>query len=70
MKKQNYLLHPEHLSRMVAAYPIGFAVTKDFLQRTGLKFAGPECYHREDYGFFYNNLKQNVSDRIKAFLEK
>ena len=23
-----------------------------------------------DYGFFFNNLKQNVADRIKAFLEK
>jgi hypothetical protein len=23
-----------------------------------------------DYGFFYNNLKQNVADRIKAFLDK
>ena len=168
----NYLSgkHPEHLSRMVAAYPIGFAVTKDFLERTGLKFAegatdtgvivswntegvgnkdaknatlapdglsinpinwkrddtyasakdnlgsldemtgrvivpgivdarvdtvrgsvvvttaaakpfaisekeavplfGPECYHRNDYGFFYNNLKQNIADRIKAFIEK
>ena len=155
---------------MIAAYPIGFAVTKDFLERTGLKFAegatdtgvlvswntegpanleaknvtlapggisinpinwkrddtyapakdnlgsldemtgkitvpgiadarvdtirgsvvvttaeakpfainepeaiplfGPECYHRNDYGFFFNNLKQNVADRIKAFTEK
>ena len=168
---ENYMTkHPEHLSRMVAAYPIGFAVTKDFLERTGLKFAegatdtgvivswntegvgnkdaknatlapgglsinpinwkrddtyapakdnlgsldnitckitvpgiadarvdtirgsvvvttaeakpfaineeaavplfGPECYHLNDYGFFYNNLKQNVADRIKAFLNK
>ena len=31
---------------------------------------GPESYHLHDYGFFYNNLKQNVADRIKAFLEK
>ena len=31
---------------------------------------GPECYHRNDYGFFYNNLKQNIADRIKAFMEK
>ena len=168
---ENYMTkHPEHLSRMVAAYPIGFAVTKDYLERTGLKFAegatdtgvivswntegvgnkdaknvtlapdglsinpinwkrddtyapakdnlgsldemtgkvivpgivdarvdtvrgsvvvttaeakpfainepeavplfGPECYHRNDYGFFYNNLKQNIADRIKAFVEK
>ena len=168
---ENYMTkHPEHLSRMVAAYPIGFAVTKDYLERTGLKFAegatdtgvivswntegvgnkdaknatlapdglsinpinwkrddtyapvkdnlgsldettgkvivpgiadarvdtvrgsvvvttaeakpfainepaavplfGPECYHRNDYGFFFNNFKQNVADRITAFLNK
>ena len=167
---ENYMTkHPEHLSRMVAAYPIGFAVTKDYLERTGLKFAegatdtrvrvsrttegiantdaktatlapdglsinpinwkrddtyapakdnlgsldemtgkitvpgiadarvdtvrgsvvvttaeakpfainepvavplfGPECYHRNDYGFFFNNLKQNIADRIKAAFE-
>jgi hypothetical protein len=167
---ENYMTkHPEHLERMVAAYPIGFAVTKDYLERTGLKFAegatdtgvlvswntegvgnkgaknvtlapnglsinpinwkrddtyapakdnlgslnemtgkivtpgfvdarvdtirgsvvvttaeakpfainekeaiplfGPECYHRNDYGFFFNNLKQNVADRIKAYME-
>ena len=166
---ENYMTtHPEALSRMVAAYPIGFAVTKDWLAKTGLKFAegatdtgvivswnteglgnkeadnmtlapgglsinpinwkrddtyasvkenlgsltvegklvtpgiadarvdtvrgsvivttadaklyaipadgtqmfGPECYHLHDYGFFFNNLKQNVADRIKAFIEK
>ena len=166
---ENYMTkHPEALMRMVAAYPIGFAVTKDWLAKTGLKFAegatdtgvivswntegpankdasnmvlapgglsinpinwkrddtyasvkenlgsltvegklvtpgiadarvdtvrgsvivttadaklysipaegapmfGPESYHLHDYGFFYNNLKQNVADRIKAFLEK
>jgi len=168
---ENYMTkHPEALKRMVAAYPIGFAVTKDFLARTGLKFAegatdtgvivswntegpanvegnsknvtlapgglsinpinwkrddtlasvednlgsltvegklvtpgiadarvdtvrgsvivttadaklyaipadaaalfGPESYHLHDYGFFYSNLKQNIADRIKAFLEK
>jgi len=37
---ENYMTkHPEALKRMVAAYPIGYAVTKDFLARTGLKFA-------------------------------
>ena len=165
---ENYMTkHPEALGRMVAAYPIGFAVTKDWLAKTGLKFAegatdtgvvvswntegpanqneknmtlapggisinpinwkrddtyadvkenlgsltvegklvtpgiadarvdtirgsvivttadaklyaipadgaqmfGPECYHLHDYGFFFNNLKQNVADRIKAFME-
>ena len=166
---ENYMTkHPEALSRMVAAYPIGFAVTKDWLAKTGLKFAegatdtgvivswntegpanqkeknmtlapggisinpinwkrddtyadvkenlgsltvegklvtpgiadarvdtvrgsvvvttadaklyalpaedapmfGPESYHLHDYGFFFNNFKQNVADRIKAFMEK
>ena len=166
---ENYMTkHPELLNRMVAAYPIGFAVTKDWLAKTGLKFAegatdigvivswntegsanleaknvtlapggisinpinwkrddtyasakenlgsltvdgklvvpgvadarvdtvrgsvvvttadpklyaiadegtqmfGPECYHLHDYGFFFNNLKQNVADRIKTFTEK
>ena len=166
---ENYMTkHPEALSHMVAAYPIGFAVTKDWLAKTGLKFAegatdtgvivswntegpgnlkadnmtlapggisinpinwkrddtyasvkenlgsltvegklvtpgiadarvdtvrgcvivttadaklyaipaegtqmfGPECYHLHDYGFFFNNIKQNVADRIKAFTEK
>ena len=166
---ENYMTkHPEALSRMVAAYPIGFAVTKDWLAKTGLKFAegatdtgvivswntegpanleaknmtlapggisinpinwkrddtyaavkenlgsltydgklvtpgiadarvdtvrgsvvvttiadpklyaipdegaqmfGPESYHLHDYGFFFNNFKQNVADRIKAFME-
>ena len=168
---ENYMTkHPEALKRMIAAYPIGFAVTKDWLAKTGLKFAegatdtgvivswntegpanledgvknmtlapggisinpinwkrddtyadvkenlgsltydgkfvtpgiadarvdtvrgsvvvttiadkalyaipadgaqmfGPESYHLHDYGFFFNNLKQNVADRIKAFME-
>ena len=167
---ENYMTkHPEALSRMIAAYPIGFAVTKDWLAKTGLKFAegptdtgvivswntegpanlkeknmtlapggisinpinwkrddtpasakenlgsltfdgklvtpgfadaridtvrgsvvvttitdpvpyaipadgaimfGPESYHLHDYGFFFNNIKQNVADRIKAYMEK
>ena len=169
---ENYMTkHPEALERMVAAYPIGYAVTTDFLARTGLKFAegatdtgvivswntegpanveanafnctlapgglsinpinwkrddtyapvsdnlgslnvegqlvtpgiadaridtlrgsvivttiekpelyaipadgtalfGTESYHLHDYGFFFNNFKQNVADRIAAFLEK
>jgi len=103
---ENYMTkHPEALKRMVAAYPIGYAVTKDFLARTGLKFAegatdtgvivswntegaanvdaklygipadgaalfGSESYHLHDYGFFYNNFKQNVTDRVKAYMEK
>ena len=36
----------------------------------GAVMFGPESYHLHDYGFFFNNMKQNVADRIKAFLEK
>jgi len=108
--KDSYIGGPAYyiqkaLKRMVAAYPIGYAVTKDFLARTGLKFAegatdtgvivswntegaanvegklygipadgaalfGSESYHLHDYGFFYNNFKQNVTDRVKAYMEK
>lgn len=28
---------------------------------------GPESYHGQDYGFFQENLKQNVATRVKAF---
>ena len=31
---------------------------------------GPESFHLHDYGFFFNNLKQNVADRIKSYMEK
>lgn len=31
---------------------------------------GPESYHLHDYGFFYNNFKQNVADRVAAILKK
>ena len=162
---ENYFAeHPEYLERMIAAYPIGFSVTKDFLaSHPYLKFAeraddtgviiswntegpgnknadnfvveegaisinplnwkrdqtyaplsenlgsyingetiegvadaqldlergvvvvtseeakkyamseqfisifGPESYHGQDYGFFQENLKKNVADRIKSF---
>ena len=36
----------------------------------GAQMFGPESYHLHDYGFFFNNFKQNVADRIKAFIEK
>lgn len=39
-------------------------------EKEAISIFGPECYHRNDYGFFYNNLKQNVADRIKAYMEK
>ena len=31
---------------------------------------GPNCYHRYDYDFFFNNVKENVEVRCKAYLEK
>jgi hypothetical protein len=40
------------------------------IQGEGIEMFGPECYHRNDYGFFYNNLKQNIADRIAAFTKK
>ena len=165
---ENYFIdHPEYLERMIAAYAIGFSVTKDFLDaHTYLKFAnnandtgvivswntegpgnkdadnfvvekgaisinplnwkrdatyapvtenlgsyingetvegiadaqldlergvvvvtteeakkyvmaetfhsifGPESYHGQDYGFFQENFKKNVSDRIDSYFNK
>ena len=31
---------------------------------------GPESYHLQDYSLYYENLKQNVADRIAAFERK
>lgn len=31
---------------------------------------GIESYHLHDYGFFFNNMKQNVADRIAAYMKK
>ena len=31
---------------------------------------GPESYHGQDYGFFQENLKKNVADRINSFKTK
>lgn len=31
---------------------------------------GPESYHGQDYGFFQENLKKNVSDRISSYQYK
>ena len=31
---------------------------------------GPESYHGQDYGFFQENLKKNVADRIASFKTK
>ena len=42
----------------------------DTMMIDGAVMFGPQSYHLHDYGFFFNNFKQNVVDRIKAFLEK
>ena len=31
---------------------------------------GPESYHNQDYGFFQENLKKNVADRIRSYKSK
>ena len=31
----------------------------------GAAMFGPESYHLHDYGFFFNNFKQNVADPLK-----
>ena len=62
MKRQNSLVLLA--SVMLAAKP--FAIS----EKEAVPLFGPECYHRNDYGFFYNNLKQNIADRIRAFVEK
>ena len=31
---------------------------------------GPECYHAQDYAFFFVNLKENVARRIEAWETK
>ncbi|MBQ6621067.1 MAG: DUF3089 domain-containing protein [Thermoguttaceae bacterium] len=42
--KNYFKEHPEYYKRMVAAYPIGFSVTKEYLQANPhLKFATGEC---------------------------
>ena len=33
-------------------------------------FFGPESFHGYEYGFFYNNIKVNVAERIAAYMAK
>ena len=42
----------------------------DFVYLCIRKARAQKCYHLHDYGFFFNNLKQNVANRIKAYMEK
>ena len=34
------------------------------------KYFGPESFHTQEYGLYYMNLRQNVADRIQAFVSK
>lgn len=34
------------------------------------EYFGPESFHLQDYSLYFMNLQQNVSDRIKAFMEQ
>ena len=31
------------------------------------EFFGPQSYHNDDYGFYYNNIKENVAKRIATY---
>ena len=32
--------------------------------------AGPQSYHQDDYSIFYNNIKDNVTKRMAAYLNR
>ena len=54
-----------------AQYIVGTTDAKLYAIPTdGAAMFGSESYHLHDYGFFFNNFKQNVADRIKAFMKK
>ena len=36
----------------------------------GAEMFGSESCHLHGYGFFFNNIRQNVTDRIKPYMEK
>lgn len=59
------------LPRLAGAFCVTTAEAKPFAisEKEAIPIFGPECYHRNDYGFFFNNLKQNIADRIKAAFE-
>jgi len=42
------------------------AETKDALK----EYFGTESFHLQDYSLYFNNLQQNVEDRIKSFMEQ
>ena len=40
------------------------------LQEVMQEYFGPESYHLQDYSLYFMNLRQNVADRIEAFLNQ
>lgn len=42
----------------------------DYAITNAQELFGPECYHGQDYAFFYNNIRKNVADRINAWFNK
>ncbi len=37
--------------------------------KAAAEFFGPDGRHNEDYLFFYNNIKENVTRRVEAYLK-
>ena len=33
-----------------------------------VEYAGPQCYHQDDYSIFFNNVKDNVAKRVAAYM--
>ena len=51
--------------------PAADASAQDSIPEVLKDVAGIEKFQTKlDYGFFFNNLKQNIADRIKAFMKK
>ncbi|MBR5597669.1 MAG: DUF3089 domain-containing protein [Lachnospiraceae bacterium] len=40
------------------------------MQQALSKYFGPESFHTQEYSLYYMNLRQNVEDRIQAFISK
>ena len=79
MKRQNslVLLASAMLVAMTLASckssnkPAADASAQDSIPEVLKDVAGIEKFQTKlDYGFFFNNLKQNIADRIKAFMKK
>lgn len=64
-------LHPINWKRVDTERGVVVVTTVDpakyAIPENGWSLFGPECYHVCDYSFFYNNIRQNVADRIAAW---